>query len=136
MQQNDNTSATKKIKNILFNKFIYILSPNDGKNILVIFVLSSFWCAAVSEEQKNTLGVVAAKCLLDAVEKNDDGIGPADTVAVGLISSCQKEIDAYDEARVPEKYTYFGEAFWANRMTGWMKQSTTFVLQARVGKRK
>jgi len=98
------------------------------------FLLTS--CATVSEDQKNALGVSAAQCLLNAINKNDDGISPADTVAIGLISSCQSEIDAYDEARVPNRYSTFGETFWAHRMKGWMKQATTLVLQSRADKKK
>jgi hypothetical protein len=86
--------------------------------------------------KKNALGVEAARCLLTAVEKNDDGISPADTVALGLISSCQAQIDAYDNARVPDKSTHFGAAFWANRMNGWIKKATAIVLQSRVEKRR
>ncbi len=109
----------------------------DIKKISSVIVCVVFMgCATITPEQKNTLGVEAARCLLTAVEKNDDGISPADTVALGLISSCQVQIDAYDNARVPEKFTYFGATFWANRMNGWIKQVTAIVLQSRVEKRR
>jgi hypothetical protein len=90
-------------------------------------------CATVTNEEKHALGVATAKCLISASKRLDDGISPADTVAVGVISECQRQIDQYDEARVPDKgFTTFAQAFWANRMTGWIKQTTAIVLKQRV----
>jgi hypothetical protein len=93
-----------------------------------------------SEKQKEEnfkLGVVVAECLLDNAAALDDGISPADTVAVGVISKCQSVIDAYDKVRLPSGagINVYATTVWNNRHIGWMRQTTSIVLETRVSKK-
>lgn len=85
----------------------------------------------------NLLGTTAAKCIVDAAKVLDDGISPADTVAIGVMSKCQNEIDAYDNVRLPAGagYNVYATTVWNNRHTGWSRQITSIVLESRAAKK-
>jgi|LauGreDrversion4_2_1035121.scaffolds.fasta_scaffold408685_2 hypothetical protein len=106
--------------------------------ISAALVLSA--CASSEEKiiDKNRLGTVAAKCILDASKSLDDGISPADTVALGVMSKCQNEIDAYDVARLPSGVgiNVYATTAWNNRNIGWTKQITSIVLETRAKNRR
>jgi hypothetical protein len=92
-------------------------------------------CSTPDPAIKNQLGTVAASCILKFATTLDDGISPADTVAIGVMSRCQTEINAYDEARLPQRDTAYGSGAWAGRNIGWIKQITSMVLEARAKRR-
>ena len=106
------------------------------KYCISIFVCFLFvGCAAPDPAVKNQLGMIATSCIVKSARALDDGISPADIVAIGVISDCQAQIDDYDEARVAKKATIFSETFWANRHIGWSRQITAIVLKSRAEKR-
>ena len=107
--------------------------------IFLVFILSA--CATERNQNKeanNQLGVIAAKCIVDSARTLDDGISPADTVAIGIMSKCQKEIDAYDEVRLPSGagFNIYATTVWNNRHIGWGRQITSIVLETRAEKNK
>ena len=104
--------------------------------LILAFLLTLGGCG-VSSETKNQLGNAAGACIVSASKILDDGISPADTVAYGVMSRCQRQIDAYDEARLPpgRGFNTFANAAWDNRNAGWIKQITAVVLQERAIKR-
>ena len=91
----------------------------------------------VSTETKNRLGDEAAACIISAAKTMDDGISPANTVAYGIMSRCQQQIDAYDQARLPSGrgFNVYANAAWDGRNAGWMKQITAVVLQERASRK-
>ena len=98
-------------------------------NLILLAVIAG--CATPTEEETNKLGVSAATCIRNYARKLDDRISPADTIAVGVMSKCQAEINAFDEVRLPSRATAFGSGAWAGRNIGWIKQITGIVLEAR-----
>jgi hypothetical protein len=98
-------------------------------NLLLLAVVVG--CATPTEEETNKLAASAATCIQNYARKLDDRISPADTIAVGVMSKCQEEINAFDEVRLPSKATAYGSGAWAGRNIGWMKQITSIVLEAR-----
>ncbi len=109
----------------------------------VLFPLAVLGCAtgaqktpSADDPELKRLGVDAASCILSSAKQLDDQISPADTIAVGVMSKCQSEINAYDTARLPSTNTAFGNAAWAARNTGWMRQITSIVLETRAAARR
>jgi hypothetical protein len=98
-------------------------------NLILLTVIAG--CATPTEEETKKLGVSAATCIQNYARKLDDRISPADTIAVGVMSKCQAEINAFDEVRLPSQATAFGSGAWSGRNIGWMKQITSMVLEAR-----
>lgn len=92
--------------------------------------------SSADDPELKRLGVSAASCILNNAKQLDDQISPADTIALGVMSKCQPEINAYDTARLPSTNTAFGNAAWAARNTGWMRQITGIVLETRVAARR
>ncbi len=111
---------------------------NKVKIVLIVLFVSG--CATDRVQDKsnmNLLGANAAKCIVDASKVLDDGISPADTVAIGVMSKCQNEIDAYDNVRLPAGagFNVYATAVWNNRNIGWSKQITSIVLESRAAKK-
>ncbi len=92
-------------------------------------------CSAPDLGIKNQLGTIAASCILKSAKTLDDGISPADTVAIGVMSDCQAQIDDYDNARLGGTSGVYGQTVWANRHIGWSRQITSIVLKSRAEKR-
>ncbi len=94
-----------------------------------------FGCA--DTETKNRLGNAAANCIVSAARTMDDGVSPANTVAYGVMSRCQRQIDAYDSVRLPSGrgFNVHANAAWDNRHIGWMSQITAVVLEQRASNR-
>lgn len=92
-------------------------------------------CSAPDPAIKNQLGTIAASCILKSARTLDDGISPADTVAIGVMSDCQAQIDDYDKVRLGDKGGVYGQTVWANRHIGWSRQITSIVLKSRAEKR-
>lgn len=103
-----------------------------GTLIFSIFIAG---CATPTNEDTHKLGASAAICIQTNARKLDDQISPADTIAVGVMSKCQAEINAFDEVRLPSRSTYFGSGAWAGRNIGWMRQITSIVLETRAERR-
>ena len=95
-------------------------------------------CASSDPVELNRLGTDATRCIVSAARTIDDGISPADTIAIGVMSKCQAEIDAYDEVRLPSGrgFNVYATAAWNNRNIGWMRQITSIVLEERAKKRR
>jgi hypothetical protein len=110
------------------------------KRMMVLLSILVSACATDTAENNETmkrLGTNAAKCILDMAKTIDDGISPADTVAVGVMSKCKNEIDAYDEVRLPAGagFNIYATTVWNNRHTGWNSQITSIVLETRAAKK-
>ena len=106
------------------------------KNYGLTFVCLMFaGCSLPDPAIKNQLGTIAASCILKSAKTLDDGISPADTVAIGVMSDCQSQINDYDEVRLGGKSGVFGQTVWANRHIGWSRQITAIVLKSRAEKR-
>jgi hypothetical protein len=71
------------------------------------------------------------QCLARQAKFLDDKISPADSVAIGVAAACKKEIDIYDNMRVPNNGTIFANSFYANRHQGWHKSAVMAVLVSR-----
>lgn len=93
-------------------------------------------CAGPDPAVKNQLGTIAASCILKSAKSLDDGISPADTVAIGVMSDCQSQINAYDEVRLGSQAGIYGQTAWANRHIGWARQITAIVLKTRAENRR
>jgi hypothetical protein len=111
------------------NKFLLKLT------VILMFAAVIVGCATPTEEDRSKLAVKAAACIQNFARKLDDRISPADTIAVGVMSKCQAEINAFDEVRLPNIATAYGSGAWAGRNIGWMKQITSIVLEARAERR-
>ena len=103
----------------------------------IILSILIFGCASQPSGyiDVNQLGVDAARCIVNSAEILDDGISPADTITVGIMSKCQQEIDAYDYARLPRGSSVYAVTVWNNRHIGWNRQITSIVLESRAKKR-
>lgn len=104
--------------------------------IACVFALLVAGCA--STETKNRLADAAAACITSAAKTMDDGISPASTVAYGIMSKCQRQIDAYDAVRLPpgRGFNVYANAAWNNRSVGWIQQITAIVLEQRASNRR
>jgi hypothetical protein len=127
------------MRNIKLFELRLIYWMNMNRIIRFFFFLTSAalvtGCAVQSKEDTFQLGVNAAGCIQRNARQLDDRISPADTIAIGIMSKCQREIDAYDEARLPSRATAYGSGAWAGRGVGWMRQITSIVLQTRTDSR-
>ena len=74
---------------------------------------------------------LATQCLARQAKLLDDKISPADSVAIGVTAACKREIDTYDNMRVPNNGTAFSNGFYANRHQGWHKSAVLAVLVSR-----
>jgi hypothetical protein len=111
------------------------ISPVLWRYLLVTLAAFAAGCAVPSKEDAYQLGVNAASCIQRNARQLDDRISPADTIAIGIMSRCQEEINAYDQVRLPNRATAFGSGAWAGRSVGWMRQITSIVLQTRAESR-
>lgn len=106
--------------------------------LLLILISAVALSSCASTETKNRLGAAAASCITSAAKTIDDGISPASTVAYGIMSRCQRQIDAYDAVRLPAGvgFNVYATAAWNNRGAGWMQQITVIVLEQRARNKK
>ncbi len=113
------------------------MKTNLPIRLTVILMLAAViaGCATPTKEDTNKLGVSAAACIQNYARKLDDRISPADIIAIGVMSKCQAEINAFDEVRLPSRATAFGSGAWAGRNIGWTRQITSIVLETRVERR-
>ena len=73
----------------------------------------------------------ATQCLARQAKLLDDKNSPADSIAIGVAAACKREIDTYDNMRVPNNGTAFSNGFYANRHQGWYKSAVLAVLVSR-----
>jgi hypothetical protein len=120
------------VKNLVFKLALSMVLPLTISGCAPVVRQSN----SANDPELKRLGVSAASCILSSAKQLDDQISPADTIAVGVMSKCQSEINAYDTARLPSTNTAFGNAAWAARNTGWMRQITGIVLETRAAVRR
>ena len=103
-----------------------------GLSFMLLYFLSACSLTPSYSQSQIDEGLrLATQCLARQAKFLDDKISPADSIAIGVAAACKKEIDSYDNMRVPNNGTAFSNGFYTNRHQGWHKSAVLAVLVSR-----